>query len=434
MHRWTLLRWAGSPAGIFLVALAARVAWILTLPDHLIWIDEKQFAEIARSIAAGDGYIASSYRANPVVPAYLAAFFRALGESVLYPRLGQAVIGALSCVLLQRLGTVVADKTVGTIAAWLVVLYPGHIYLSGVFYADCIAVALATGWLLLTYRTMAARRPTVTALAAGVLFGLLALTRPTFLATAPLAVGFFFLLPGARFARALRTAAAFTVACVLTIAPWTIANYRAYGHIVVVSGGFWDTLWKGNNELADGGPDDRLLSWDSQIWKDRAAELPDAERERLVAKYDALHRRVLELRYHYHDRMLAVDAVLKPVILDIIANDPQRFAKLFARKIATLFDAFTATGASNIHTNSPATVIVALYFYPLLALAGIGILLSASHWRRYAPLVLLVAAWAVIHGVLTACTRFRLPIDPILFLLAATALARLSRSRTHRAG
>jgi hypothetical protein len=298
-----------------------------------------------------------------------------------------------------------------------------------VFYVDCIAIFLATGWLLATYRTMEAQSPCATSAVAGFLFGALALTRPTFLAIAPLAAAFFPLLPGARMPRALRTAATFAAVCVLTIAPWTYRNYHKYERIVVVSSGFWDTLWKGNNELSDGGPNDRFLGWDVQIWRDRLATLPETQRNTLVAKYDDVQRRMLELRHEYHDNMLARDEVLKPIVSELIKGDPRRFATLFARKVFTLFNAFTATGDSNIHTASRLTIFVALYFYPLLALAGVGALLASHDWRRYAPLVLLVLAWTGLHGILTSCTRFRLPLDPILFLLAATAIVRLFRPR-----
>jgi len=221
--------------------------------------------------------------------------------------------------------------------------------------------------------------------------------------------------------------------CVLTIAPWTYRNYHSYGRVVVVSSGFWDTLWKGNNELADGGPDDRFLGFDAKIWHDRLAELPDEERNAIVAKYEDVKRRVREVRPQYPDSMLAHDDVLKPVITDLIASDPRRFTALFARKVVTLFNAFTTTGDSNVHTASPLTIVVALYFYPLLALAGAGVVLTWREWRRYAPLVLLVLAWAGLHGILTSCTRFRLPIDPILFLLAATAIVRILGPRRPRA-
>jgi 4-amino-4-deoxy-L-arabinose transferase-like glycosyltransferase len=430
----TLIRWACSPAGVFTIALAARVAWVLTLPNELIWVDEKQFAETARHIAAGDGYVSSSYRANPVVPTYLATFFHFFGDSLLYPRLGQAVIGALSCVLVQRLGAIIAGGAIGSVAALLVAFYPGHFYLSGVFYADCIAIFLAAAWLLTTYSTIDAARPRAISAAAGILFALVALTRATFLAVVPVAAAFFFLLPGARAAESLRRAAIFTAACAITIAPWSVRNYHTYGRTVIVSSGFWETLWKGNNELADGGPDDRFLDLLGHVWEERLAQLPDKRYDEIFAKYDTITSRYYyEVREHAPDAILAWDEVLKPVAIDLIVNDPGRFTKLFARKVVTLFSAFTSPGDSNIHTTSPLRLVASLYFYPLLVLAGAGVILGARDWRRYAPVVLLILAWAGIHGILTSCTRFRLPIDPFLFLLSATAILRLLGRRESRA-
>jgi len=427
-----LLRWVCNPWTIFLVALAVRVGWVLTLPNELIWIDEKQFAEIARHLVAGDGYVSSSYRANPVVPAYLATFFYLFGEVLAYPRLGQAVIGALSCVLLQRLGKVIAGDLVSALAAIFLALYPVHIYLSGVFYVDCIAILLAIAWLLTTYATVDSERPIVAASAAGLIFGLLALTRPTFLAIAPFAVSFFFLLPSARLAGAVRAAAVFVVLCAITIAPWTMRNHQVFGRVVVVSSGFWDTLWKGNNEVADGGPDDRFLVWGDELWHQRLAEVPEPRRSEITAKYKDLARRYNEVRPQVADAILARDDVLKPVAIELIKADPARFATLFVRKVVTLFNPFTDTGESNVHTVSWLRLIVAIYFYPLLALAAVGAALAAREWRRYAPIFLLILAWAGLHGILTSCTRFRLPIDPLLFLLAATAIVRLLEWRANR--
>ena len=55
----------------------------------LTWDDEREFTQVARHLVAGDGFVASSYRANPVLPVYLAAVFRVFGESYAVARLGQ---------------------------------------------------------------------------------------------------------------------------------------------------------------------------------------------------------------------------------------------------------------------------------------------------------------------------------------------------------
>ncbi|MEE8312622.1 MAG: glycosyltransferase family 39 protein, partial [Candidatus Binatia bacterium] len=128
---------------VFLVAFALRLVWILTLKDVLVWPDEQEFAAIAEHLTAGDGYVSNSYRTNPVVPVYLAAFFKLFGTGLLAPRIGQAAIGGLTCVVLGRLASLLAGPTAGLIAGLMLAVYPAHIYLSGVFYVACIATYLS---------------------------------------------------------------------------------------------------------------------------------------------------------------------------------------------------------------------------------------------------------------------------------------------------
>jgi 4-amino-4-deoxy-L-arabinose transferase-like glycosyltransferase len=98
---------------LFALALATRLAWIATLAPVLIWPDEKEFVLIARHLAAGDGYVSTSYRANPVLPTYLAAVFRVTHESYAAARAGQAVFGALTCVLIAATATRLLGARVG---------------------------------------------------------------------------------------------------------------------------------------------------------------------------------------------------------------------------------------------------------------------------------------------------------------------------------
>src|SRR5262245_20059887 len=82
-------RW---PLGVFIfaLALALRLVWVFTLNNALTWSDEMEFATIAQHLARGDGYVSTSYRADPVLPVYLSAFVRLFGENYLAPRLGQS--------------------------------------------------------------------------------------------------------------------------------------------------------------------------------------------------------------------------------------------------------------------------------------------------------------------------------------------------------
>lgn len=411
---------------VFLLAFALRLAWILTLENVLVWPDEQEFGAIAEHLAAGDGYVSNSYRTNPVVPVYLAAFFKLFGTGLLAPRIGQAAIGALTCVVLGRLATVLAGPTAGLIAGLMLAAYPAQIYLSGVFYVACIATGLSLLGIWLVVLTPTARRPLATALAAGVVLGLTALTRATFLAYLPLAPLAVLWAAPTQWRRLLPAAAVMFAISLTLVVPWSVRNTHRYERPMLISSGLWETLWKGNNELANGGPDDRNMAWDNYVWNDRLAEISPERRAEIEARYDVI---VDDVRAAYEksgDIFLARDEVLRPVVIGLIAEDPGRFAHLFGLKIVTLFDAFSDTEKSNGSTTSAKKLIASVTYYPVLLLALVGIAMIVREHRRFAAILLYISSFAVVYGMLTACTRFRLPIDPFLMLFAAVAADRLA--------
>jgi 4-amino-4-deoxy-L-arabinose transferase-like glycosyltransferase len=118
---------------IFVLALALRLGWVLALDNHLTWIDEREFAAVGEHLARGEGYLSTSSRANPVLPYYLGVAFRLFGSNYVAARVGQSILGALTCVLVYRLGSVLVDSATGVLSSVLLASYPLHIYLAGVW-------------------------------------------------------------------------------------------------------------------------------------------------------------------------------------------------------------------------------------------------------------------------------------------------------------
>ena len=78
---------------------------------------------------------------------------------------------------------------------------------------------------------------------------------------------------------------------------------------------------------------------------------------------------------------------------------------------------------------APLYVILSLAsFAPVLGLAIVY--LAVWGWREravIAPVILLAGCLTAVHMVLAASMRYRLPLEPFLIILAATAVARLIR-------
>ena len=264
---------------VFAVALVARLAWIATLENSIHWFDEREFAAIARHLAAGDGYVSSSFRANPTVAAYLGLVFRLFGENYVIARIGQCLMGAAACVLVRRIAATLVGPAAGLFSGFLLALYPPHIFLAGLFYVDTWLTFFCALTVYLTVLVAQGRGGLGLAFLCGVCQGLTILTRPAFLVSLPGPILSWVVSEATRRGRRALLCGVFLLGCASTVLPWTYRNYQVYGRPLLVASGFWAMLWRGNHELANGGPDDRVFQWGTPLWEERLGALPPERRD-----------------------------------------------------------------------------------------------------------------------------------------------------------
>jgi 4-amino-4-deoxy-L-arabinose transferase-like glycosyltransferase len=408
--------------GIFVLALAVRVAFVLTLGPTLTWDDEREFVAVAHHLTAGEGFVSTSYRANPVLPAYLTSVFAVFGESYAAARIGQALFGALTCVLVALTAAQLAGPVVGCLSGLGLALYLPHVYLSGVFYVECLFTFFIALTVYCAVRALDGARSW--SVATGVAFGVAVLTRSVILAFGPFLCAALVLgaAPALR-RRQLVTCGALALGAAAVILPWTARNYAVFGKPILVSSGFGTKLWQGNNELAAGDADDRELFWSNEIGRERLAALRPQKRAAVEARYEDVGRRVDALEARLGDRYLASDAVLRPIAFDYMRTHPGRTVTLFAKKLATLLSPWSKTISTNDDTSRPKRLIAAAFYLPVLTLAVAGALLGLRHGRRLAVVYALLGSVAATYALLNTCTRFRLPLDPYLIVFAAIAVA-----------
>src|SRR5262249_17317848 len=158
----------------------------------------------------------------------------------------------------------------------------------------------------------------------------------------------------------------------VTIVPWVLRNRTVYRRFVLIGSGFYTKLWQGNNVLADGGPNDRELMWNTKDWQERLQRLDPQRRSAGKERYAAVDRMGAERAAELGDPYLATDEVLKGVAIRDILSDPIRTLSLMARKTLTLFSAFSDTLTRNDYTTDKVKLLAAMSFYPLLTLALVG--------------------------------------------------------------
>lgn len=241
------------PAACFGAAFLIRVVWMLLVdPKPLSDFDWYYARGIDMSLGRGlqEHGVPTAYW--PVgYPAFLGALFALFGKSLLVAKIANLLLYmgviALSYWLAGRLfrSTLTARLTLLILA-----FYPNHIaYTSLVASESLWAFLMLLGIALL----LLPGSRSLMAILSGITFGLACLVRPQLLPVPLIAL---LLLPRGERPRPLGerllTLAGVYATILVVLVPWTIRNYRAFGHVVLVSTNAGGNLLTGNNPWADG--------------------------------------------------------------------------------------------------------------------------------------------------------------------------------------
>jgi 4-amino-4-deoxy-L-arabinose transferase-like glycosyltransferase len=239
---------------LFLGALAVRLLYLSQYANSPFFsvpaLDGLYHDLLAQAIAAGKASTEPFFRA-PLYYHFLAAIYKLFGHNYWSPRLIQAAIGSASCVLLYRLGSGVFRPGAALFAAAAMALYGPLVYFDGELHTPVLEVFLTLAFLNLAHLAWEKRCGRLW-LAAGLMLGLAAITRPNVLFAVPLA-GLWLLCecgvaPKQRWAAALALAAG----CALFPGLVMLRNGLVGGDPVFIASQGGINLWLGNRDGADG--------------------------------------------------------------------------------------------------------------------------------------------------------------------------------------
>jgi hypothetical protein len=403
--------------GLFLLALGVRLAFVFSLENRLYWPDEMDFNNIALGLLRGEGYQSDPFRANPILPFFLAASYKLFGQHYIVPRILQCVIGALTVAVLFSLARHLYQTRVALLAGFALALYPSLVYTSGVFYVDSLFTFLIalTVYLLFLSRRYDGRRSFIFLILSGITLGVAVLCRAIFLSFVPFALFFVVFTFSGRIRRRLLCGAVLAVVTAVTILPWTVRNYNLYDQFLLVSTGSGLFLWRGNNELARGNSDDRYLDPGAGgIWNHRLHELEPSRRRELMQKYDDVRRDLERLNGIDHDRYL------QDLAMAYIAQHPARSLELSIKRIRSLYTAFTDVRPEHGDIiDVKKRISFSIIHYATLLLALFGALCALKEWRKYLIVYLPILSLTFAYAALTAAARFRIPFEPYLIVFAS---------------
>lgn len=401
--------------GLVLLALVLRIGFSLAYgldAPAITWGDDHEYDTFARRLAFDGVY--ENLWFPPGYPLFLAAVYEVFGANLAIVRLLQALIGALTCYLLYRIGRRALGARVGLLAGLVMAFYPGHLYMSWrlmseTLYIFLIAACVAVGWELFVPADDAksAWSPSAvrSALFLGLLLGLANAVKSNLIILPPVLILALAVLTWRRPRRSFKPLVALAVAFALSTAITPVANLVASGgRMAFLPGNAGHTLWWSNNPEANGYFVSPKNSEETRRF---------IERHQKTAALEAADR-------------LEKDAIYRDLAVHWVLEHPLRFLRLCGLKLANAYGPFPH--AVVFEGNPKAKWVHLLSFGLIMPLALAGLFLARRRWRQLLLVDLVLATHLVMVLIFYGTPRFTIIVVPYLVLYASFSLVRFGET------
>ena len=377
---------------LVLTVVLSGVFYSIYLGNNLRYFDETKYYKLATNIVSlhqysFDGKHLTAFR-PPGYPLFL-SFFIFLGADIVCLRILNFIALGLCIYLLYRIIEKQSSRFAGIISALLIICYPVLFYTAGTLYPQTIASFL---FLLIIFLLTSNTNSNRIFFLAGLLFGCLILTVPTFIF--PLFIFAMWFL----FFKELTKAKKFLITIitsVLLISIWSVRHYVVFGSFIFVASMSGTTLLLGNSENTTAAACGAPGSISKYITEARQLNLNEVEES----------------------------AYYKSKAIEFILSHKKQAVKLYFLKLLNHFnyrsELSTETGISSLKD-----FLMLVTYGPLLLLFFIRIFLMKTFRLSSfeALLIIIYLANAFVMAIFCTRIRYRLPFDFLLIGIVAIFL------------
>jgi tetratricopeptide (TPR) repeat protein len=378
--------------------------------------DAEAYHDWAVRIVGGDLLGTDVFYQSPLYPYLLAMVYAALNDSPTTIRLVQAVLGAASCVLLASVGLSLFGRA-GALAGVGLALYPAAIFFDGQLDKSVLATFLMTALLAVLVSGPRARRlglpslgfgETSSALLAGVVLGLLTLTRENSLLLAVPILAWLSTRNGSRSER-LRSAGALLVGMTIVLLPVGMRNLTVGGEFHLTTAQLGPNLYIGNHAGASG-------TYDPLVEGHGSARDERDDAARLAAQAVGHPLGPRDVSRYWTSQALAY-----------VRAEPASWVRLTAHKARLALNAseIADTESQDVYADSSIVLrgLAPWSFGVLLVLAAAGVVLTAHRWKDLWLLYAIGLTYFVGLIAFYVVARYRAPLVPLVLLFAAGGIA-----------
>lgn len=239
------------------VALAIRLLVWVIIPHQSFVIDEQEYFDISSILASGRGWFFfndATWVRPPLYELILAGIFKDAGPNLYIVRFLQILMSVASVYLLYRTTLLTYGRKTALWTAVLATIAWPFVVLTYLMLTETLFILVFTAWVYCGTEYLShANRETTTAnrflprnrtewlwlIAGGLMLGLAGLTRGQVLSFLPFVLVWFWIALERRWKQAAGAFAIIVVVFGITVAPWALRNYQAYGRFLLdTTGGY----------------------------------------------------------------------------------------------------------------------------------------------------------------------------------------------------
>ncbi|UCG33707.1 MAG: tetratricopeptide repeat protein [Phycisphaerales bacterium] len=400
-------------ASVFLLALSVRFGYLHQIRDIGFFAqpvsDGLIYDQRAQGIAAGNWLGPADFVHAPLYAYFMGVIYAVFGRSLLAVRVVQIVLGAGACVLVMLAARRFFDRRTAVAAGIILALYPPAVFFDGLIQKTSLSLFLSA--LLLWLLALCRERATWWRWGlAGLVMGLLVLTRQNAMLLAPLLLVWLWIeFRRAAVARRRAWTGAAVIGSAVVMLPWAVRNKAVTGEFVLTTPNMGQNFAMGNHPQATGTylPFKRGRS---------TAEYEQGEWVREAERATGRSMSAREVSDHYFD-----------AATEWIRNDPGAWVRLMGKKTLMVFGAYEAPDTEDYYLYTERSWLLrwldtCLHFGVLGPVAVMGIVLTWSRRREQWLLYGWLFVTAVAVAAFVVFARYRFPLIPVAVMFAAAGV------------
>lgn len=393
---------------ILFLALSLRLIFSLVVfpslkaqkGDELGWMEKgrmavEPYSTIAKNILSGKGYVdndepnGTNFERLPLYIYFLAAIYKLWGPELWKLQIIQSVLDTLSCLFIFIISMRIFhnDKTSALLAAFLYAVYFKMINLVSRPLTETLFILLLLIFIIIFLDSF---KKDLFTLLAGILLGMMTLTKPITLLF-PIVVALFYFFKQKKYF--VKSIILFSFGFGVLILPFIIRNYVMEGQVFFATGG-GKALYMG-----------AVIDY-SKDFRHEELRLMN----KIKAHYDIPHN-------------IEDDKELIRKAINIIIENPWEYIK----KVAYRFYLFWTYPDYTTKMMALKTILVLIFNIIFIILTAFGLYLSKKNAVFYSPFLSLMLYFYFLFAIIYSHSRYSLPLFPILFMFSAYGVIHILR-------